>query len=137
MTIKHSPVFDTERVIEHYSEKDGVSVKYVCTTDINNVDMPVDVFYRETAHPEFGNRYFGLFVDRSNRIMITNADRVEELEFGLVVNDDGDWEYSRSRHDYKQFENGSMIDGGRSYIRSSGYHVVHRVKDGEFVKDED
>ena len=137
MTIKHSPVFDTERVIEHYSNKDGVPVKYVCTTDINNVDMPVDVFYRETPHPEFGNHYFGLFLDHTGRIMITNADRVEELEFGLVVNDDGDWEYSRSTHDFKQFENGSMIDGGRSYIRSSGYHVVHRVKDGEFVKDED
>ena len=136
MTIKHSPVFDTEQVIKNYSDKDGVPVRYVCTTDINHIDMPVDVFYRETPHPEFGNHYFGLFVDHSGRIMITNADQVEELEFGLVVNDDGDWEYSRSRHDFKQFENGSMIDGGRAYIRSSGYHVVHIVKDGEFVKDD-
>lgn len=137
MTIKHSPVFDTERVKQHYGDKDGVAVEYVCTTDINHSDVPVDVFYRATPHPEFGNRYFGLFVDHSGRIMITNADAVEDFEFGMVVNDEGDWEYSQSHHDFKQFSNGSMIDGGRNYIRSSGYHVVYKVKDGEFVKDED
>jgi len=49
----------------------------------------------------------------------------------------GDWEYSQSHHDYKQFQNGSMIDGGRQYIRSSGHHVVYTVKDGEFVSNED
>ena len=135
--IKHEPVFPTDKVIEHYGSKDGVPVTYVCTTDINHVGVPVDVFYRDTPHPEFGNHYFGLYIDRSGRMMITNADKVEEFEFGMVVNDEGDWEYSQSRHDYKQFENGSMIDGGREYIRSSGYHVVYRIKDGEFVQSND
>ena len=137
MTIKHYPVFPTEKVIEHYSNKDGVPVKYVCTTDINRSDMPVDIFYRETPHPEFGNRYFGLFYDPAERVMITNADLVEEFEFGMVENDVGDLEYSQSHHDYKQFENGNMIDGGRQYIRSSLGCDVYRIKDGEFVKDAD
>ena len=136
MTIKHYPVFPTEKVIEHHTEKDGVPVQYVCTTDLALSDTPADVFYRDTPHPEFGNRYFGLYSDREGRVMITNADGVEEFEFGMVVNDEGDWEYSQSHHDYKQFQNGSMIDGGRSYIRSSGHHVVYRIVDGEFVKDE-
>lgn len=138
MTIKHYPVFDTEKVEGLYGDKDGVPVRYVCTTDINRSDMPVDVFFRETPHPEFGNRYFGLFYDHSGRVMITNADRVEEFEFGMVENDSGDLEYSRSHHDYKRFENGNMIDGGRQYIRSSANGcMVYHIKDGEFVNNED
>ncbi len=135
MTIKHYPVFPTEKVVEHYTEQDGVPVQYVCTTDISRSDMPMDVFYRETPHPEFGNRYFGLYADREGRVMITNADRVEEFEFGMVENNDGELEYSQSHHDYKVFENGNMIDGGRQYIRSSLGCDVYRVKDGGFVKD--
>jgi len=135
MTIKHYPVFPTEKVVEHYTEQDGVPVQYVCTTDISRSDMPMDVFYRETPHPEFGNRYFGLYADREGRVMITNADRVEEFEFGMVENNDGELEYSQSHHDYKVFENGNMIDGGRQYIRSLLGCDVYRVKDGGFVKD--
>lgn len=133
--IKHDPIFPTEKVVEYYSNKDGVPVQYVCTTDISQSDCPADVFYRETPHPEFGNRYFGLYTDREGRVMITNADRVEEFEFGMVENDLGELEYSQSHHDYKVFENGNMIDGGRQYIRSSLGCDVYRIKDGEFVKD--
>ena len=49
--------------------------------------------------------------------MITNADRIEKQEFGLVEDDDDNLQYSAHRHDYKMFENGNMIDGGRSYIK--------------------
>jgi len=36
----------------------------------------------------------------------------------------------------KKFENGNMIDGGRSYIKSSGCPVyMHVVRDGEMVKE--
>ncbi len=135
--IKHDPIFPTDTVVKHYSEKDGVTVRYVCTTDINYSDMPADIFYRETPHPEFGNRYFGLFHDQTGRVMITNADKIEDLEFGMVENDAGELEYSQSHHDYKQFENGNMIDGGRQYIRSSLGCDVYYIKDGEFVKDAD
>lgn len=133
--IKHDPIFPTDKVVEYYSNKDGVSVQYVCTTDISQSDCPADVFYRETPHPEFGNRYFGLYTDREGRVMITNADKIEDLEFGMVENDAGELEYSKSHHDYKEFENGNMIDGGRQYIRASLGCDVYRVKDGEFVKD--
>jgi len=136
MTIKHNPVFPTEKAVKHYTEQDGVPVQYVCTTDLVLSDCPADVFYRSTPHPEFGNRYFGLYANREGRVMITNADRVEELEFGMVENDDGELEYSQSHHDYKHFQNGNMIDGGRQYIRSSLGCDVYRVKDGEFVKGE-
>ena len=134
MNIKHEPLFDVAKVTEHYTEKDGVEVNYVCTTDLRASDTPVDVYYRETPHPEFGNRYFGLYYDHMrDHMMITNADVVETFEFGMVENDAGELQYSVSHHDYRAFENGNMIDGGRAYIRSSGGAVVMRVIDGKFI----
>ena len=138
MDVKHHPILDTNRVCELYSKKDGVPISYVCTSALNGGTHAVDVFYRETPHPDFGNRYFGLYRNPSfssdNMIMITNADCIEELEFGMVEGTDG-WEYSQHRHDYRMVGE-CAIDGGRAYIRRVGdlsvpvkYFVV---KDGEF-----
>jgi len=137
MNIHHEPQFDVEKVESHYTEKDGVEVKYVCTTDLRTSDVPVDVYYRATPHPQFGNRYFGLFQDYvRGHMMITNADVVEELEFGMVKNDNNEWQYSISHHDYRKFENGNMIDGGRQYIKSSNGAVSMRVKNGKFYAND-
>lgn len=127
MNIVHYPITNIKKVEELYSEKDGVAVRHVCTTEFG--DSIVDVFYRDTPHPKFGNRYFAILF-RDNVPYIANADDVEKLTFGLVQNDNGDMEYSRSRHDYKQFKNGNMIDGGRDYIRSSGKVLIYVVRDG-------
>jgi hypothetical protein len=136
MNIQHEPMFDTEKVEEHYTKKDGVEVQYVCTTDLNASDVPVDVYYRETPHPEFGNRYFGLYHDRvRDHMMITNADIVESLEFGMI-NVDGKYYYSQSHHDYKSFADGEFIDGGRVYIRSNAGAVAMRIKNGKFYVKE-
>jgi len=135
MNIQHKPLFDTAKVEEVYTEKDGVEVKYVCTTDLNASDVPVDVFYRPTPHSQFGNRYFGLYYDHiRDHMMITNADIVESLEFGMIE-DQGKYYYSQSHHDYKVVE-GKMIDGGRQYIRSSGGVEVFKIRDGAFVQYE-
>ena len=32
--IVHNPIFDTLKMEDHYSKKDGVEVKYVCTSEI-------------------------------------------------------------------------------------------------------
>ena len=133
MNIVHEPNFDVGLVTEHYSTKDGVPVKYVCTTDLRASDVPVDVYYRETPHPEFGNKYFGLYHDNvRGGIMITNADIVESLEFGMIEVD-GKYYYSASHHDYKKFDNGKMIDGGRAYIKSNGCDAVMRIVKGKFI----
>lgn len=136
--IKHNPIFDTKKVCEFYSKKDGVPVSYVCTTALDDggeLTFAKDIYYRETPHPEFGNRYFCLYNSLiSGHMMIGNADAAEKLEFGLVEDDEGNLQYSCHRHDYKAFNNGNMIDGGRAYIRSSGCHVyIYIVKDGKFV----
>ena len=128
MDIRHPSIFDKDKVIEHYSKKDGVEVKYVCTTDLLNSDVPADIFYRETPHPEFGNRYFGLFYHPIKKhLMITNADMVEDFEFGMIKDTENNWYYSASHHDCLFIE-GKMIDGGRQYIRSTGLGGVFKIK---------
>lgn len=139
MNIKHRPIFDTETVIKHYSEKDGVPIKYVCTSAPNTGTLAADIFYRETPHPEFGNHYFGLYINpyaNGAQIMITNADAIEELDFEMIeVNDQ--LHYSQHRHDFHSIGDVS-IDGGRAYLRLSG-NMTHptmklKVKNGEFVE---
>ena len=131
MNIQHEPLFDTAKVEKIYSEKDGVDVKYVCTTDLNASDVPVDVFYRATPHPQFGNHYFGIYWDHvRDCTMITNADIVESFDFGMIEVD-GKYYYSQSHHDYKEV-GAKMIDGGRQYVRSSGGAITTHIKNGKF-----
>lgn len=139
MNIHHRPLFDTQKVCEHYSKKDGVPVTYVCTTALNHGTMSVDVFYRETPHPEFGNRYFGLYMNSyydDAQIMITNADCIEGLTFDMV-NVKDQWHYSQHRHDFYTVGDVS-IDGGRAYVKLMGNIDVPRaslkVVNGQFEK---
>ena len=137
MKINHISLFDVEKVAAHYERKDGVPIKYVCTSALGSQDFAVDVFYRSTPHPEFGNRYFGLYRNMyaaGAQIMITNADIIEDLEFGMIQDKEGVYHYSAHRHDCK-FIDDCMIDGGRAYIRNSGPVTVFKVKDGEFINE--
>lgn len=143
--IIHEPQFDGIAIAQYYSEKErketgvAVDIKYVCSTALDAGTVSMDIFYRNIPHPQYGNRYFGLFYDktRPGGLFIANADIVETLEFAMVEDDDGNLQYSRARHDFKQFKNGNMIDGGRAYHRSSvGMNkkvAIYNVKNGEMV----
>lgn len=133
--IKHEPIFKTDAMVEHYSKKDGVEVKYVCSSALGSEAQAMDIFYRATPHPEFGNRYFGMYVDQKDRVMITNADRIEDAEFAMIEDTNGDLHYSAHRHDYKTVD-GKMVDGGRAYVRSSGDTISYRVVNGELINKE-
>lgn len=139
MNIKHDPITDTQKIVEHFSKKDGVPIKYVCTSELTRSNVPMDIFYRDTPHPEFGNKYFGIFYDALREsTMITNADDIENADFAMV-NVDDEWHYSSYRHDYKQFTdkegNRKAIDGGRAYARGWGYEFF-KVKNGDIVPDQ-
>lgn len=140
--IAHRPIFDREKIIEHYSAKDGVPVRYVCTSALGSESQAMDIFYRETPHPEFGNHYFGLYwntpIGAKGMLMITNADKIEDAEFGMVEVD-GQLHYSQHRHDY--YSVGAVaVDGGRAYFRRVGDMSVpakfFKVKNGKFVEDQ-
>ena len=144
MNINHRPILDAKRVCELYSEKDGVPITYVCTSAIGDEAQAMDIFYRETPHPDFGNRYFGLYRNThfasDGTVMITNADPIEDLEFGMIEGMHG-WEYSQHRHDYHNVEgSGCAIDGGRAYFKRVGDLSVPvkmmAVVDGKFEEKE-
>jgi hypothetical protein len=135
MNINHEPIFEVDKIIEHYSMKDGVDIKYVCTSSVQNDTIPVDIFYRETPHPEFGNKYLGLYANPfDDRVFICNADHIEELDFVFAEDAEGKLHYSQHRHDFHQVTEEGAIDGG-SYTRCVGTVKTtntHRLKDGEF-----
>jgi hypothetical protein len=139
MNIKHHPFFDTMIIGEHYSQKDGVPLEYVCTSAPNKyADYAADIFYRETPHPEYGNRYLGVYRNGDNQIMITNCDMIEDLSFSMIEGVAG-WEYSQHRHDYRHVGQ-TAIDGGRSYTKLVGdvkaTVKVMKVKNGVFISAE-
>ena len=139
--INHRPILDTDKVIAYYSEKDGIDIKYVCTSALGGEAFAMDIFYRETPHPEFGNRYFGLYfrstgpLDEQRQLCITNADAIEDVEFGMVEVD-GKLHYSQHRHDFYSV-GGVAVDGGRAYFKRAGDMSIPskflKVKDGEFT----
>lgn len=131
--VSHNPILNTNWVADYCSKRDGVPVKYVCTTALDSSATAQDVFYRSTPHPEFGNRYFGMYVSPNTFTYIGNADRIEDLEFGMILDENGMWHYSSHRHDYKSFGK-KCIDGGRAYIRGWGFEMF-KVKDGKFVEE--
>ena len=143
VNIHHRPILDAKLVCEHYTAKDGVPVTYVCTSALGNEAQAMDIFYRETPHPEFGNRYFGLYHNPSfssdGTIMITNADKIEEAEFGMKEHN-GEWHYSQHRHDFYTIGDVSL-DGGRAYFRCVGNVSTPtkwlEVRNGEFVEKTD
>lgn len=134
--LNHNPRFDTTIIENHYSTKDGVPVKYVCTTDLSLNGVVLDIFYRDTPHPEFGNRYFGIGHDGISAI-ITNADDIENHVIHCIE-DEGILYYSRYRHDFVSTPNGYAIDGGRDYTKTVGNETGMPkrksviVRDGEF-----
>lgn len=118
MTVVSRPQFDINAVEQHYTKKDGVPVKYVCTTELKSYGHVYDIFYRETPHPEFGNKYFGL-TGHGDTVYICNADSVEDLKFDAIADSSGNYYYSQYTHDY--YSVGDVaIDGGRSYTRRIG-----------------
>lgn len=136
MNVLHNPQFDIKKTTAHYTKKDGVPIHYVCTTDLDESDMPVDIYYREESHSAHTNYYFGLY-SLEEKVMICKADLVEKLDFGMISDTGEEWVYSRSHHDVVNIESG-FIDGGRKYIKRGGdfdvlQYTACKVKDGEFV----
>lgn len=137
MKIVHNPVSkDVKHIEDLYSLKDKVPIKYVCTSSVKPRGMIYDIFYRadDSPHPEFGNRYFGIGFYKGIPY-ITNADNIENLEFGII-----NGVYSRNEHDFVDTGVGVFLDGGRDYIRRVGDITIpvrkYRIHKGEFVENE-
>ena len=59
MKIEHEAITDVNAVEQYYGEQDGSPVRYICTTELDTIDVPVDVFYRTNRMTII--RYIGLY----------------------------------------------------------------------------
>jgi len=82
-------------------------------------NMPVAVFYTETAHPQ-GSNYFGVYTNIDGKTMITDAITATEPFDGLLI--DNEIIYSRYRHDFREHNN-IFVDGGRDYLKCGGDRI--------------
>ena len=136
LKFNHVPAANVESIAQHYSDKDGVPVHYVCTTALEKYGIiAYDVFYRPTPHPEFGNRYFGVALNPlENSMFITNADHVTDYVFTCGYDTFGALVYSQHRHDMIHVQGGE-IDGGRAYTKITGtpFLKVAAIKCGQMI----
>jgi hypothetical protein len=104
--------------------EDKMNARYVFESCLKNknggwANMPVAVFYTETAHPE-GSNYFGVYQNMDGKTMIANAITATEPFDGVAIDDEVI--YSRYRHDFRE-HNGVFVDGGRDYTKYGGERI--------------
>lgn len=110
-----------------FLDQDGIvyieqkyNAKYVfesCLKGKNGwLDFPAAIFYTDVPHPK-GSNYFALYVDESDRFMITNGISAIEPFSGIQI--DENVYYSRYCHDYRDC-GPVAIDGGRDYTKLVG-----------------
>lgn len=121
------------------------NAKYLGSWTIKNSmgnwsERPVEVFYVTDPDRSKGHsNYFGIFT-RANDIVICNAESAFSEPITGILEDDLVY-VSRYRHDYVATPKGSIIDGGRDYLRvpalikGSSFVTIRNI-DGEFIFEE-
>tara|TARA_R110000851_G_scaffold26079_1_gene74321 strand:- start:2906 stop:3367 length:462 start_codon:yes stop_codon:yes gene_type:complete len=119
--------------------------KYVCETCISVngewANQPVAIFYGQAEHPVSKSRYFGLYVNEQDQVMVINGQTAVDEPITGVIADDGEIIYSRYKQDFRKSKDGSVfVDGGRDHIRSPVLSEDRYVKliivDGDFKVDD-
>ena len=120
-------MFSAEQVEKIEKLRDAT---YVC--DTTHKDIHVAVFYGRDTHPVSGSRYFALYYDITDRLVVTDGSFIESQELAGVVAKNGDVIYSRHRHDYRYSPDSTVfVDGGRDYTRTNTTdQVTLLVRDG-------
>jgi len=134
MNINKQPYWLTEEGIGIVEEKYGATFMgswTIKTKDGGWFDEPVDVFYQPNPDTSKGHsHYFGIFI-RTGEAFITNAESAFSEPITGVLTKNGDVLVSRFRHDF-QSKDGSMIDGGRDYLRmNAGDKTVAITVEGD------
>jgi len=143
MKIKNeSEIFTQDGITKIEKLRDS---KFVCEScirtkypDGNWANQPVAIFYGKEPHPISNSRYFALFINGDNNIMVANAQSAVDEPITGVIADNEEIIYSRYRHDFrKSSDNSVFIDGGRDYVKSGIYpperFVTLKIIDGDLV----
>lgn len=133
---KKSYNFSDENIEKIEALKQAV---YVCDTQLEQsngfTNIPISIFYGNEVHPVSNSKYFGLYYNENNKLVITNGSSADNQKINAVVSDNGEVIFSRFRHDFRTSEDSSIsIDGGRDYVKISGNNnnlIELVIKDGK------
>lgn len=105
-------------------EKDR-NCRFVCEWNVKQDDNPMLIFWNDTAHPQ-GSNWMALFY--YNDWFVRDGITASQLPIQCVVSNDKQVLFSKSRHDFRTSEDGSVsVDGGRDYTRVLGNVRCERV----------
>ena len=131
MKINHEPLTDTDQVEKYYGVETGGEVRYICTTELDKPDVPVDIFYKSRPKLDDHRGYFGIYWDKdSGSLYSMNADMVEGMQFAMVEKD-GLWHYSSTVSDEKIVDD-KTVGGGRQSITGWGFDIF-ALDQGVFI----
>tara|TARA_B100001057_G_scaffold458384_1_gene507582 strand:+ start:847 stop:1251 length:405 start_codon:yes stop_codon:yes gene_type:complete len=130
MIIHHESLTEPKEVEQYYAQQ-GKNVRYCCTTELNEPDVPADIFYRDKSVGDSDSRYFGLYWDKNNKqLAMMNADMVEGMQFAMIEHD-SNWYYSSTLSDEKKVGE-KIIAGGRQFVKGWGFEI-YRIEEGQFI----
>lgn len=116
MNIAHTPNLIVEQVQDWFLAQKEAEYSYVATTTLPEQDPNrlFDVYWS-------GEDYYGVaYNDEYGEVTSQKLEDFEELLFTVVQDDGGYWRYSESVSDYREFLNGNIIQGGRSFTYANG-----------------
>jgi hypothetical protein len=105
-------------------EKDR-NCRFVCEWNVKQDDNPMLIFWNDIAHPQ-GSNWMALFY--YNDWFVRDGITASQLPINCVVSNDKQVLFSKSRHDFRSSQDGSVsVDGGREYTRVLGNVRCERV----------
>lgn len=105
-------------------EKDR-NCRFVCEWNVKQDDNPMLIFWNDIAHPQ-GSNWMALFY--YNDWFVRDGITASQLPIQCVVSNDKQVLFSKSRHDFRSSQDGSVsVDGGREYTRVLGNVRCERV----------
>lgn len=116
MKIAHTPNLVVEQVEGWFLANKNQQHSYVATTALPEQDQDrlFDVYWS-------GEEYYGVsYNEEYGEVTSQKLEDFEELLFTVVEDDGGYWRYSESVSDYREFLNGNIIQGGRSFAYANG-----------------
>jgi hypothetical protein len=106
--------------IEKYEK--ARNCRYVCEWNVkqgNKILDPMLIFWNDIPHPQ-GSNWMALFSSDGDWY-VRDGITASQLPIECVVSNDKQVLFSKSRHDFRSSEDGSVsVDGGRDYTRVLG-----------------
>lgn len=112
-----------EEILDHIEDK--YNCHFVSEWYLNKKSM-VLLFWNDVAHPQ-GSNWLGVY-GAEDQVYLCDGIAASQLPIRCAVSNDKQVLFSKSRHDFRSSNDGSVtVDGGRDYTRMLGNIKCERV----------